>query len=269
VTLVAALAAPIVHAVSLARSRAAAAAEEGLGPVRLLGSPAAPGTVIGTIAFARGPAPRKRHDSGPSPASVEAESRLAGDAIAATIAALSPLARACPEVESLLCDRRLSERTRELCAGGASAARALDRVARESARIAELAGDITLRKRAVDIEGLCDRAAARVLGQAAPIWAPGTVLVTHRLSSWDALELAAAGGIGFATSSCATESPGLAIARRRGLAACSEIGALFRWARAGARILVDGDTGVVVVNPGRAEVASYRAARKRQDGAVR
>jgi phosphotransferase system enzyme I (PtsP) len=120
-----------------------------------------------------------------------------------------------------------------------------------------------LRHRAVDIEGLCDRAVARVLGQAPAPAAPGSVLVTHRLSSWDALELAAAGGIGFATSSGAAESPGLVVAHRRGLAACAEVGALFRWARAGARILVDGDTGVVVVNPGRAEVASYRAARKR------
>src|SRR5215831_7383839 len=53
VTLVAALAAPVVHAVSLARTRAHAAAEEHAGPVRLVGEAAANGLVIGHIGFLR------------------------------------------------------------------------------------------------------------------------------------------------------------------------------------------------------------------------
>jgi len=150
------------------------------------------------------------------------------------------------------------ERALELVAGGCGAARALDRVAREATRAAALSGDPLLKRRALDLEGLCDRAAARALGQTPPAWSSGTVLVTHRLSSWDALELAAAGGIGVALAAPAHDSPGLALAGPLGLAACAGLNALFRWARAGSRILVDGEAGAVVINPARSDVAGYR-----------
>jgi phosphotransferase system enzyme I (PtsP) len=190
-------------------------------------------------------------------------------ALGETIAALAQLARPHAQASTLLEDRRLFERALEHSEAGLSPRRALDRVARETARIAELSGDTLLRARAVDVEGLCDRAAARLAKAGPPDWRPGTILVTHRLSSWDALELCAAGGIGVALSAPADQSPGLAIAGPKGLVACAGTAALFRWARSGSRILVDGTAGSVVINPGRAEVASYRARRGEKDTPAR
>ena len=254
VTLVAALAAPVVHAVSLAKTRAHAAAEEHAGPVRLVGEAAAKGLVIGHIGFLRA-LPQKRNDDS------AADADAVRIAFAQTMEWLAPMASPYPAAMTLLDDARLCERALELVDAGTSATRALDRVAREAARVAELSGDALLRRRAVDVEGLCDRAAARLAGLAPPVWAPGTVLVTHRLSTWDALELASAGGIGVALAAPPADSPGLDIARARGLAATASLAALFRWSRAGARMFVDGTAGVVVVNPGRAEMAEYRARR--------
>lgn len=261
VTLVAALAMPIVHAVSLAATRASAL-EEHTGPVRLVGEPGAAGLRIGTIAFARGGLPGSRgpdDKAGRQAASPAiAEPGATRHAHAEAAAALAPLARRFPEVAAVLDDARVLERALELVAGGCGAARALDRVAREATRAAALSGDPLLKRRALDLEGLCDRAAARALGQTPPAWSSGTVLVTHRLSSWDALELAAAGGIGVALAAPAHDSPGLALAGPLGLAACAGLNALFRWARAGSRILVDGEAGAVVINPARSDVAGYR-----------
>ena len=254
VTLVAALAAPVVHAVSLAKARAHVAAEEHAGPVRLVGEAAANGLVVGHIGFLRA-LPQKRHDDS------KADADAVRIAFAQTLEWLAPLASPYPAAMTLLDDARLCERALELVDAGTGAHRALDRVAREAARVAELSGDALLRRRAVDVEGLCDRAAARLAGMAPPAWAPGTVLVTHRLSTWDALELSRAGGIGVALAASPSDSPGLDIARARGLAATASLAALFRWSRAGARMFVDGTAGVVVVNPGRAEMAEYRARR--------
>jgi phosphotransferase system, enzyme I, PtsP len=254
VTLVAAMAAPVVHAVSLAKTRAHAAAEEHAGPIRLVGEAAADGLVIGHIGFLRA-LPQKRNDDS------AADADAVRIAFAQTMEWLAPMASPYPTAMTLLDDARLVERALELVDAGTSATRALDRVAREAARVAELSGDALLRRRAVDVEGLCDRAAARLAGLAPPVWAPGTVLVTHRLSTWDALELASARGIGVALAAPPADSPGLDIARARGLAATASLAALFRWSRAGARMFVDGNAGVVVVNPGRAEMAEYRARR--------
>jgi phosphotransferase system enzyme I (PtsP) len=263
VTLVAALAAPVVHAVSLGRTRAHAAAEEHPGPVRLVGEPAAPGLVIGGVFFLPGLANPAGKASVPQRREGRArDAHVVREAFERTRASLAPLAAPYPSARMMLDDRRLLERALEWVETGVGVTRALDRVAREAARLAEWSGDALLRGRAVDVEGLCDRAAARLGGHASPVWAPGTVLVTHRLSTWDALELAAGGGIGVALAAPPADSPGLDIARARGLAATAGLAALFRWARSGARMFVDGDAGVVVVHPGRAEMADYRARRR-------
>jgi phosphotransferase system enzyme I (PtsP) len=255
VTLVAALAMPVVHAVTVARSRAAAASEDHPGPVRLVGEPAVPGLVVGSIGFARRSDFRARVETS------EDATVTVRRALCETVAALEMAARPFPELRAQLADTRLGERALELAATGLGAARAFERVAREVARVAELAGDATLRRRAVDVEGLCDRAAARSLGQPAPSYAPGTVLCAHRLSSWDALELAQSGGVGAVLAGGVADSPGLAVARSRGLASSAGLGGVFHWARAGARILVDGEAGAAVIHPGPAEMAAYRAQR--------
>jgi phosphotransferase system enzyme I (PtsP) len=262
VTLVAALAAPVVHAVALARSRAEAASEGRTGPVRLAGTPCGPGSAVGTVALARSAAPRPLRGG---VIDVERERERARTALDETARALQPLAAPLPQVATLLGDVRVSERVLELIGEGCGAAQALDAVAREAARMAVRATDEALRARALDLEALCDRAAARALELPGRTFMPGTVLVASRVSSWDVLELAAAGGVGVALALGVEQSPGASLFAPLGLAASAGLPALYHWTRAGARILVNGDTGEVVINPGRAEVATYRLARSDRD----
>jgi phosphotransferase system enzyme I (PtsP) len=258
VTLVAALAMPVVHAIELARAHAKNEAPGG--PVRLRGEPVAPGQVLGRVAFSAGARVERKATE---PLHGEAAVAAARVAYEAAVAALAPLAGAHPVLRTVLGDARPLERARELCLAGAGPAAALDCVARESAVLAARAGDPLLRARAVDLEGLCDRAVAHVSARVREAPPRGAVLCVERASSWDVLELAAAGGVGLAVATSAPESPGLALAAGLRLVASAGVGGLFRWARPGARALLDGDTGEIVLEPSRGELARYRLRRAR------
>src|SRR5262249_50392285 len=149
VTLVAALAAPVVHAVALARSRAEVASEGHTGPVRLSGVACGPGSVVGTVALARSASPRPLRGA---VVDVDRERGRLRAALEETARALQPLVAPLPQVATLLGDGRVQERALELIDGGSGAAQALDAVAREAARLAVRASDDTLRARALDLE---------------------------------------------------------------------------------------------------------------------
>jgi signal transduction protein with GAF and PtsI domain len=72
------------------------------------------------------------------------------------------------------------------------------------------------------------------------------VAIAHRASA-----LALSGHV-------AESSLGAAVARAGGLPVVAEVGGLFAWARVGDRLLIDGEGGVVRVNPGAGSVAEFR-----------
>jgi phosphotransferase system enzyme I (PtsP) len=276
VVLIAACAPPVLLAVDRCAARARAQArEEGVQnlhmprrpqEVLLRGAAAAAGRALGTLAVRRG---RLAGPRASAPGDVALERAQLGRAfadVAAEVAALDAWAR--PRLDAagraglaasrfLLEDARLRGRAFRHVEAGTSAAAAVERVAREYARVLSDAEEEALRERAFELEGLASRILARLAGDAAAL-EPGRVLVAARLTGLEAVELASAHGAGAALSGPASASPGVAVARALGLPVVCDVRALFQWAADGDRALVDGEAGTVVINPSRAEVAQYR-----------
>jgi phosphoenolpyruvate-protein kinase (PTS system EI component) len=138
----------------------------------------------------------------------------------------------------------------------------LGAVAREYARAIYRvpSGDQTeawMVERTLEIEDLCLLLSLRAGGERLP--RAGAILVGERVSAFSALAAVAARGAGFALGGPAEEgSLGVAIARAAGLAVVAEVAGLFAWIRPGDRLLLDGETGVVRVNPPASAVARFR-----------
>jgi phosphotransferase system enzyme I (PtsP) len=154
-------------------------------------------------------------------------------------------------------DARLRGRAFRHVDQGLSAAEAIERVAREYARVLGDAADEALRERALELEALSARLLSRLAGDGAtPL--PGRILVGGRLTVFEAVELGATHGGGAALAAPATASPGIAIARALGLPVVCDVRALFQWALDGDRLLLDGDAGTLLLNPSRLDVAAHR-----------
>jgi phosphotransferase system enzyme I (PtsP) len=157
----------------------------------------------------------------------------------------------------VLDDARLRGRMQKHVAAGSSAEEAVERVMREYTRLLSTSGDPHLSERALEVEALGARVLAR-LGDAPPKLVPGAVLCASRLTVCDAIELAAGHGVAVALSGRAESSPGVSVAVALGLPVVCEVPELFRWVAQSDRLLVNGESGVVIVNPSRVEVAAYR-----------
>jgi phosphotransferase system, enzyme I, PtsP len=279
VALAAALAAPVAYALERARGREAerAAERQGAGraastsrAVRLDGRPLAPGSALGradvlpALAGLEGAPPRG--DTRP------------GHAVALALAGISREllrsrkaieARGALEPDTLIRLRAMSLllddlRFRDLVVAECSAqgvARGLASVAREYARAPFRVGSdagFWLRERAPEVEDLCLLVAARATGH--QLSTGGAVLVTERLSGIMALAAAARHAVAVVIAGPAEESAfGAAIARAAGLPVVAAVAGLYAWARPEDRILVDGDEGVVRINPPATAVARLRA----------
>ena len=88
------------------------------------------------------------------------------------------------------------------------------------------------------------------------------LLMTDRLPAITALVAVAHRASAIALSgSLSARSLGAQVARAGGLPVTCDVGGLFAWARVGDRLLVDGDQGIVRVNPSAATVAQFRRSR--------
>jgi phosphotransferase system enzyme I (PtsP) len=168
----------------------------------------------------------------------------------------------------LLEDRRLRELMIDECATH-GLGQGLGHVVREYARApyrTGAAGDgeggAWLAERADDIEDLCALVAARAAGHR--VMNAGAVIVAERLTSVAALAAASRKCAAFAIGS-PVDGGGLAagIARAASLPIIGEIASLFVWTRPGDRVLCDGDSGVLRVNPPATAIARLRASRTR------
>jgi phosphotransferase system enzyme I (PtsP) len=279
VVLIAAMAAPVLLAVDrcLARAhtrRSSTVAATGRRPqeVTLRGVGASPGRGLGAVAVRRG---HVVHHAAQAQGDVADERARLGRAfaeVAAEVAELDAWAR--PKLTGaargrlavlrfVLEDERLRGRAFKHVEQGASAAAAVERVARQYVRVLADASDELLRERALELEALSARILGRLAGDTdeAGTLAPGRVLVAGRLTVFEAVELAASHGAGAAVSAPAAGCPGIEVARALALPVVCDVRALFQWAGDGDRVLVDGEQGLVLLNPSRTEIAEHRRTR--------
>ena len=129
-------------------------------------------------------------------------------------------------------------------------------------------GDPMLLDRAVEMEALCLRIRARLSAPAERL-PTGRVWCAGRLPVCDALSLARAHAAGVVLTELGVDgaTAGTRVAAALGLPVVVGVGELFRWVVDGDRLLLDGGTGRVIINPGRPEVAALR--QRRRDYLVR
>lgn len=129
------------------------------------------------------------------------------------------------------------------------------------------AADPWLTLRSTEVEEFCLLLASRLVGERIP--ANGSVLlVPDRLTAIMAQAAVAqrASAIAICHAADANEL-GVRIARAAGVPVVADVGGLFAWARRGDIVLVDGDEGVVRVHPSAAQLAEFRDASKKREGA--
>jgi len=116
-----------------------------------------------------------------------------------------------------------------------------------------------LSERAAEVSALCRLLAAHVAKR--PLVRPGGVLLLpEQPGSLLALEAAMRRASGFVVADrVGDKSTTAAVLAHTGVPAVAEVASLFAWARPGDRVLVDGDAGVVWVNPSEQRLATVRS----------
>src|SRR4051812_48837474 len=265
IELAAALTAPI--AAMVERARLVDALEGRRGPggaagrrVTLSGRSIGPGQALGVVFNA--PRPSRKDLKGPARApGVETEQALAAAVLAAR-RALGSLEKRLREkggaaallasFRMILDDRRLRERALELAAQGRTLGEALQHVGSEAARAARRAGEAFGVDRAGRISEVCD-ALAYLSAQDRPAPPRKAVVACDALSAFDLLTSV---GVAFPVAVVTAEPAAgslRALLEHLHLPAVSEVSGLLRWATDGERALVDGDHGLVSLNPRRSE----------------
>lgn len=238
--------------------------------VTLTGRPVVPGRAVGAVSAIRRPSTRPRDNSQVDLVEqekvVRAGFELAGRSVAAlqkraTDLGLGDEANFLSTYGQILDDGRFLERTLELIELKRSVGGGMAEVAREVTRAARMTGDPFSERRARDIEDLCDALTMLVAGDARAETPAKAVLLGDRLTVYDLLVTArqrpAAIALGEAGSGARTR----ALAALLGVPCVTAVQGLFRWAADGDLALVDGDHGLVVLNPSKADVQLVRAAR--------
>ena len=163
----------------------------------------------------------------------------------------------------ILEDARFRERATDLAASGVGLAQALSQVAREVARVAvSVTRDPYLEERARDIEDLCDAVTMLADNDKRTALPSKALLVGDTLTVFDLLVSARSQPAGIALSERATGPRLRALLKLLNVPAVLEVQGLFRWATDGDIALLDGDHGLLVINPSKGEMASLREYRR-------
>jgi len=163
----------------------------------------------------------------------------------------------------ILDDARFRERATDLAASGVGVARALSQVARDVTRTAvSLTRDPYLEERARDIEDLCDALTMLADSDKRTALPSKALLVGDTLTVFDLLVSARSGPAGIALSERASGPRLRALLKLLNVPAVVDVQGLFRWASDGDIALLDGDHGLLVINPSKGEMASLREYRR-------
>lgn len=235
--------------------------------VTLTGKPVVPGRALGAIAALRRPASRPRE--------VEATEEIGSLRSAFEVAsrAVEQLGKQAIELglgeeadflqtySQILDDRRFLERALELVELKRSIGGGMAEVAREATRAARVTGDAFSERRARDIEDLCDAITMLAAADPRAELPSKAVLVGDRLTVYDLLVTAKARPSAIALGEAGSGERTRSLAALLGVPCVTAVQGLFRWAADGDVALVDGDHGLVVLNPSKADVQRVRSAR--------
>ncbi len=161
---------------------------------------------------------------------------------------------------SILDDGRLRERTLEL-AKGKGLGQALAQVAREATRAARITDVPMITERAMEMSELCDALRLNLnpeTGAGAP---KGTVWVGETVTVFELLLAARVQPVGLVLSGPVVPGRARTIIELLGVPAVGEAAGIYNWASDGDVALVDGDHGLVRVNPSRRERDEARVER--------
>ena len=166
----------------------------------------------------------------------------------------------------LMCDdQRLRRGAVELLDNGESLASALGTVARRATKAASDNGDDFLIARARDLEQLCDALLMLATPDDNSSLPSKPVLVGETLSIYDVLVTARSRPAGVVL----TGDGSLEVDRTRvwlellGVPAITDVSNAFNWVAPGDIALIDANSGLLIVNPARADIAAYRSEQKR------
>jgi phosphotransferase system, enzyme I, PtsP len=245
----------------------------GLRKVTLTGRPVVVGRALGAVAALRRPAARPTERASERDA-VAGVRRLRGalDVADKAIRGLRERGRAIGLQEEaqflttyieILGDMRLRERATEFVENGAGVAHALSRVAREVTRTAaSVARDAFLEERARDVEDLCDALTMLAETDRRSPLPSKAILLCDTLTVFDVLVSARSLPAGIALTTRASGPRTRALLKLVNVPAVADVHGLFRWASDGDIALLDGDHGLLVINPSKSEVANQRERRR-------
>ena len=272
------VAAGIRHAelVDEVRERRARRAGGGTRRVTLTGRPVMVGRALGAVAALRRPPARPSERRMPlAKQQADGDVRLlrgAFDVADKAIQGLRERARAIglgreahflATYGEILDDMRLRERAMGLVSDGVGIPQALAQVARDATRTAvSITRDAFLEERARDIEDLCDALTMLADVDKRTALPSKAVLLGDTLTVFDLLVSARSQPAGIALTERASGPRTRALLKLLNVPAVVDVQNLFRWASDGDIALLDGDHGLLVINPSKSEVASLREYRR-------
>ncbi|MDP9150752.1 MAG: GAF domain-containing protein [Myxococcota bacterium] len=269
------IAAGIRHAelVDETRNKRARRAGGGARKVTLTGVPVMVGRALGVVAALRRPPtmPNERPSGRDGEADVRlirtafevAEKSIRGLRERAWAIGLGHPAQFFSTYGEILGDNRFRERATELAASGMGVSQALSRVARDATRAAvSLTRDSFLEERARDIEDLCDALTMLADSDKRSALPSKAVLVGDALTVFDLLVSARSQPVAIVLSERASGPRARTLLKLLDVPAVVDVRGLFRWASDGDIALVDGDHGLLVINPSKSEIASLREHRR-------
>jgi phosphoenolpyruvate-protein kinase (PTS system EI component) len=159
----------------------------------------------------------------------------------------------------MLDDQRLRDTVHEQC-GRLGLVPGLKQVAREYAVATYVTGeaDPLLEERAAEVESLCLLVAAAACQFPLPN-AGSVLIVAERLTAVVALTVASLNGTAIiASGHLEPDNLGVVVARAAGIPVLCDVAGLFAWLRPDDSVLVDGENGVLRVNPPATQIARYR-----------
>lgn len=251
-------------------------ASGGTRKVTLAARPFVAGRALGAVAALRRPGARPSATRLAAP-NVERERRALKAAFETAEKAIRALAKRARALDlgkdaqflstyvDILGDARLRERAMELVAESGDVPSALSRVAREVTRTAaSMTKDPFLEERARDVEDLCDALVMLAATDRRAELPTKAVVVGEALTVFDLLITARAQPVAVALGGRAEGPRTRTLLRLLDVPSIVGVEGLFRWAEDGDIALVDGDHGLLVINPSKSEVSALREYRREQ-----